>query len=174
MLSGALPMLIWSLSGAGPYEAELWRLAKRHGVADRVTIKELPPADRESMATALAQASVVAAMSDYESQGIAVTEALSARRPVVGCDMAAIGELVAEGLVQGVAPGAPPSTVAQQLLKAMSAPLAAAFPELPTWDTSAQELGQLYHLAAGRAPKSRARDLATTERVPPRPNWFGT
>ena len=98
-------------------------------MADRVTITQLPPADREAMATAMAQASVVAAMSDYESQGIAVTEALSVGRPVVGCDIAAIGELVAEGLVQGVAPEAPPSTVAEQLLKAMSAPTSAALPD---------------------------------------------
>jgi glycosyltransferase involved in cell wall biosynthesis len=135
--------------GRGPYEAELLSAAKRHGVADRVTITQLPPADREAMATAVAEASVIAAMSDYEANPVAVMEALSVGRTVVGHDIAGIGELVAEGLVQGVTPGAPPSTVAEQLLKAMSSPTPAALLDLPTWDTSAQELGQLYLATAG-------------------------
>ena len=139
--------------GGGSYEAELRNFAQRHGVADRVTIRRLPPADREAMATAMAQASVVAAMSDYESQGIAVLEALSLGRPVVGSDVAAIGDLVAEGLVQGVPPAASPAAIAQQLLKAMSAPAPMALPQLPTWDTSAEELRQLYLSTAGRGLK---------------------
>jgi len=136
--------------GHGPYEAGLRSCAERHRVADRVTIRQLPPADRGAMATALAEASVIAAMSDYEAHPVAVMEALSVGRPVVGYDTAGIGELVAEGLVQGVNPGAPPSTVTEQLLKAMSSPTPAALLELPTWDTSAEKLGQLYLSTAGR------------------------
>jgi glycosyltransferase involved in cell wall biosynthesis len=135
--------------GRGPYEAELRGCAERHRVADRVTITQLPPADREAMATALAKASVIAAMSEYEAHPVAVMEALSVGRPVVGYDTAGIGELVAEGLVQGVTPGALPSTVAEQLLKAMSSPTPATLLELPTWDDSAEELGQLYRATAG-------------------------
>jgi glycosyltransferase involved in cell wall biosynthesis len=130
--------------GHGPYEAQLRSCAERHRVADRVTIRQLPPADREAMATALAEANVIAAMSEYEAHPVAVMEALSLGRPVVGYDTAGIGELVAEKLVQGVAPGAPSSWVAQQLLSAMSGPAPAAIPELPTWDTSAEKLRQLY------------------------------
>ena len=130
--------------GRGPYESELRLSAERHGVADRVTIKELPPSDRKAMATALAEASVIAAMSDYEAHPVAVMEALSVGRPVVGYDIAGIGELIAEGLVQGVTPGSPPATVAEHLLKAMWAPAPSTIPELPTWDTAAEELGRLY------------------------------
>ena len=147
--------------GRGPYESELRNCAEREGVADRVTITQVPPADREAMATTLAQASVVAAMSDYESQGIAVSEALSVGRPVVGCDTAAVGELVTEGLVRGVALEAPASTIAQELLKAMAAPASAPLAGLPTWDRAAAELGQLYLAIAGRAPILRPEDLGT-------------
>jgi glycosyltransferase involved in cell wall biosynthesis len=136
--------------GGGPYEAELRSSAQRHRVADRVTIRHLPPAEREAMATAMAEASVIAAMSEYEAHPVAVMEALSVGRPVVGYDTAGIGELVAEKLVRGVDPGAPSSWVAQQLLKAMSAPAPAAIPELPTWDASAEKLRQLYLSTAGR------------------------
>ena len=32
--------------GGGSYEAELRNFAERHGVADRVTIRQLPPSER--------------------------------------------------------------------------------------------------------------------------------
>lgn len=147
----ALPDMIASRSdahlviiGRGPYEDELRLAAQRHGVDDRVTITQLPPADRQAMATAMAEANVIAAMSDYEAHPVAVMEALSVGRPVVGWDIAGIGELVAEGLVTGVTPGSPAAIVAKQLLEAMAAPAALSLPDLPTWDTSAAELGRLY------------------------------
>jgi hypothetical protein len=57
---------------------------------------------------------------------------------------------LADGLVRGVAPEAPATAIAQQLLKAMSAPAPTALPQLPTWDASAEELRQLYLSTAGR------------------------
>jgi glycosyltransferase involved in cell wall biosynthesis len=136
--------------GNGPYEAELRALADRLGVGDRVVITQVPPADRVAMATALAEASVIAAMSDYEAHPVAVMEALSVGRPVVGYSIAGIGELVAEGLVHGVAPGTSPAMIAEQLVTVMSSPLPTAIPELPTWDTATAQLAQLYRAAAGR------------------------
>ena len=138
--------------GHGPYEAELRSLAERLGVTDRVTIKQLPIADREAMAVALGEANVVAALSDYEANPVAVMEALSVGRPVVGYDIAGIGELVADGMVIGVTPGSPPSTVAKQLLEAMLAPPPTHVRASGTWDTVAEELGNLYLSTAGRAP----------------------
>src|SRR5215469_12072606 len=69
--------------GSGPYERNLRQLARDLGVSDRVTIKHLAPADREGMATTLAESSVVAALSDYEAHPVAVMEALCVARPVV-------------------------------------------------------------------------------------------
>jgi glycosyltransferase involved in cell wall biosynthesis len=135
--------------GRGPYQPALLAAARHCGVADRVTIRQLPPADRAAMAQAMAEASVIAAMSDYEAHPVAVMEALSVGRPVVGYDIAGIGNLVADGLVQGVTPGAPPSTVAGLLLKAMTAPASVSAADLPTWDTCADELAQVYRAAAG-------------------------
>jgi glycosyltransferase involved in cell wall biosynthesis len=141
--------------GRGPYEAELRDCATRHGVADRVTITQLPPDDRVAMATAMAEASVIAALSDYEAHPVAVMEALSVGRPVVGYDIAGIGDLVAEKLVRGVVPGSPAATVAAQLLETMRAAAPAVLPQLPTWDSSAAELGQLYLSTAGHGPGPR-------------------
>jgi glycosyltransferase involved in cell wall biosynthesis len=130
--------------GSGPYKAELRTLARRLGVLDRVTITQVSPTDRLAMATVLAGSSVVAALSDYEANPLAVMEALGVGRPVVGLDTAGISELVAEGLVRGVTPGASAISVARTLVEVMSAPSLAGPTELQTWDSCAEQLAQLY------------------------------
>ena len=142
--------------GRGRYESSLLRLARHLGVAERVSIKHLAPADRQGMATALAEASVVAALSEYEAHPVAVMEALSLERPVVGYDIAGIGELIAEGLARGVPPGAPPAAVAQELVTAMSSSSLVAQARLPSWDSCAAELANLYVSSLGATPDSGA------------------
>jgi len=130
--------------GRGSYEAELRSLAERLNVADRVTIGHVEPADRTGMAVTLGQASVVAAFSDYEAHPVAVMEALSVGRPVVGYASSGIGELVTEGLVAGVTPGTPAAEAAGQLLQAMTRPSSRTLPEMPTWDTAAGQIAMVY------------------------------
>jgi len=141
--------------GSGPYESNLYELARHLGVSDRVSIKHVAQADRQSMATALAESSVVAALSDYEAHPVAVVEALSVGRPVVGSDIAGTGELVAEGWVRGVALGAPAAAVAQELVKAMSSPPVLDHAQLPSWDSCADQLAHVYLSSLGIAPESR-------------------
>lgn len=138
--------------GGGPYEPELRELARRIGVSERVTIRHLPAADRGAMAMALAESSVVAALSEYEAHPVAVMEALSVGRPVVGYDIAGVGDLVAEGWVRGVIPGAPANSVARDLVEAMSAPSPVDPAELPTWDSCADQLAQVYLTSLGHPP----------------------
>src|SRR5215470_2052890 len=140
--------------GRGPYEPELRELALRLGVSDQVTITSLPSADRGAMAEALAKSSVVVALSDYEAHPVAVMEALSAGCPVVGYDVAGIGELVADGWVRGVTPGAPAATVARDIVEAMSSPCLVDPAELPTWNSCAEQLAQIYLTSVGRLARS--------------------
>jgi glycosyltransferase involved in cell wall biosynthesis len=149
--------------GSGPYEADLNKLARHLGVSDRVSIKYLASADRQSMATALAESSVVAALSDYEAHPVAVMEALSVARPVVGYDIAGIGELVSEGWVRGVPRGAPPAAVARELVSAMSSPLQADQARLPSWDSCADQLAHVYLSSLGIGSESQA--IPTREAV---------
>jgi glycosyltransferase involved in cell wall biosynthesis len=148
--------------GSGPYESNLCELARHLGVSDRVSIKHIAPADRQSMATTLAESSVVAAMSDYEAHPVAVMEALCVARPVVGYDIAGIGELVAAGWVRGVPRGAPAAVVAQELVNAMSAPSLVDHVQLPSWDSCADQLAHVYLSSLGIAPESRARQTRDT------------
>lgn len=135
--------------GIGSYEGKLRELARRLGVVDRVIITYLPPEEREAMSKALAESSVVAALSEYEAHPVAVMEALSAGRPVVGYDVAGISELVSTGWVQGITPGAPATTVAHTLVRAMCTPSIADPANLPTWDCCADQLMQVYLTSAG-------------------------
>jgi glycosyltransferase involved in cell wall biosynthesis len=141
--------------GSGPYERNLYRLARHLGVSDRVTITHVAPTDRQGMATALAESSVVAALSDYEAHPVAVMEALCIARPVVALDTAGIGELVAEGWVRGVPCGAPPAAVAQELVKAMSSPPRMDHVQLPSWDSCADQLAHVYLSSLRVSPGSR-------------------
>ncbi|GAB1691026.1 hypothetical protein KRM28CT15_28290 [Krasilnikovia sp. M28-CT-15] len=135
--------------GAGPYEAQLRRIAAEAGVADAVTIRAIHPDDRDGMATALGSAQVVAAFSDYEAHPVAVMEALTTGRPVVGYDIAGMADLVEDGLVHGVRPGTDPADAARALVAAMGAaprrPMA-----LPTWETCVDSLVEVYRSVLAR------------------------
>jgi glycosyltransferase involved in cell wall biosynthesis len=130
--------------GQGSYEAELRSLAERLGVSERVAIRHVEPADRTGMAVALGQASVVATFSDYEAHPVAVMEALSVGRPVVGYATSGVGELVSEGLVLGVTPGVPASEAAGHLVQAMTRQDVRALPEMPTWETATGQIAAVY------------------------------
>ena len=141
--------------GSGPYEGDLYKLARHLGVSDRVSIKHVAPTDRQSMATMLAESSVVAALSDYEAHPVAVMEALCVARPVVGYDIAGIGELFAAGWVHGVPHGAPAAAVAQELVKAMSSPPLVDPAQLPSWESCADQLAHVYLSSLGIAPEDQ-------------------
>ena len=137
--------------GSGPYESNLYKLARHLGVSDRVSIRHIVPTDRQGMATALAGSSVIAALSDYEAHPVAVMEALCVARPVVGYDIAGIGELLTAGWVRGVPRGAPAAAVAHELVTAMSSPSPVDHAQLPSWDSCADELAHVYLSALGIA-----------------------
>ncbi len=141
--------------GSGPYESNLYKLARHLGVSDRVSIKYVAPADRRGMATTLAESSVVAALSDYEAHPVAVMEALCVARPVVGYDIAGLSELSAAGWVRGVPCGAPAAAVARELVKAMSSPSLVDHAQLPSWDSCADQLAHVYLSSLGIAPERR-------------------
>jgi glycosyltransferase involved in cell wall biosynthesis len=130
--------------GRGPYEGKLCELARHLGVSDRVSIKHVAPGDRQGMATMLAESSVVAALSDYEAHPVAVMEAVCVARPVVGYDVAGIGELAAAGWVRGIPRGAPATVVAREIVEAMSSPAPVDHAQVPTWDSCAEQLSHVY------------------------------
>jgi glycosyltransferase involved in cell wall biosynthesis len=94
---------------------------------------------------------VVALMSDYEANPVAVMEALALGRKVVVADTSGLSELASEGLATAVPPNVPPRALADVLARvaAQADPVA---PDLPTWDGCADQLLRLYEEILSSAP----------------------
>lgn len=158
----ALPHLVQKRPGArllilgsGPYETELRRIAEEYGVAERVEIRYVPPVERETMAATLAGAGVVTLLSDYEAHPVAVMEALALGRPTVVLRTSGMTELADLGWVLGVPDDADATQVADALLEQLDTPRVPSTDELPTWDTCAGELEQVYRDVLATAAVSR-------------------
>lgn len=131
------------IAGDGSYANELQALARRLGVATRVEIGAIPPSDRSGMADLMARAGVVALLSDYESQGLAVLEALALGRPVVVTDATALHEFVLGGLAHGVPAQASPREVAEAIVQGLERPTRSSV-RIPTWDDCAAQVLEVY------------------------------
>jgi glycosyltransferase involved in cell wall biosynthesis len=134
--------------GSGPHEPQLRRLAMRLAVGDIVEIAPVT-GNRAELADVLGRAGVVTAFSAYESQGLAVQEAIGLGRPVVVREGSALDELRGHPNVHTVAAGADAEAVAEVVSRVMRAPPAPA-PAMPTWDACVDALAQLYRATTGR------------------------
>ncbi len=129
--------------GAGQYEPELRARAAASGLDDRIVIGSIDPVDREGMARTVASASVVALLSEYEANPVAVMEALALGRRVLVADTSGLSELAREGLVAATPIDSTPEQIARALLDVMSQPEPENL-DLPTWDESASRLADVY------------------------------
>ncbi len=138
-----------SIIGSGREEAALRQQAAALGVAGRVSIERIDPADRQAMADALGDADVVAVLSEYESHGLAAVEAAALGRPLVVTDATALHDLVGRGDARGVGPDATPEQVAAALTAEIQAgPRRPA--RQPSWDDCAAAIGDLYRRMLAR------------------------
>jgi glycosyltransferase involved in cell wall biosynthesis len=132
------------IAGAGPYESVLQQMARNLGVAERVEIRAVPPGDRRSMAALIARADLVALLSDYESQGIAVLEALALQRPVLVAGTSALQEFADRGLACAIPLESTPEEVAMAMVGQLRQPVVPRNVSLPTWEACAAGLLALY------------------------------
>jgi glycosyltransferase involved in cell wall biosynthesis len=146
----SIPSAALHILGSGPYEGDLHALVRHVGMEGSVTIEFIPPEDRRRMGEALGKAAVFASLSEYEANPVAVMEALALGIPTVGLDTAGIGDLVADGLVRGIPMDASAATVAEALVAAMikRPPTTMGSRTLPSWDTAASDLVDVYLNAA--------------------------
>jgi glycogen synthase len=138
--------------GSGPYESELRQLARSLNLSDRVEIGPIPADDRAGMARLLASAAVVTLLSEYESHGVAVLEALVLHRPVLVTYASALREFADDGFARSVTLEADSNEVARQILLQIREPLRQPVLELPTWDGCAEALLAVYqHVLSDKA-----------------------
>ena len=142
-LNRARPGTHLRIAGSGPYEEQLRRLAERLGVADRLEIAPVPAHRRDEMAALLSRSWAVAMLSQYESQGLAVHEALALGRPLVISNGSALGELAEHANVRTLPEDADGEAIASVILDLLDAPPASP-PVMQTWDGCAAALLDLY------------------------------
>jgi glycosyltransferase involved in cell wall biosynthesis len=144
--------------GTGPYEEDLRSLVVALGVEDRVEITSVAGDDRVAMATRMAAASVVVMLSDYEAHPVSVMEALTLGRPVLVLRTSGLTELADDGLVVGIEESADAAAVASALRAMLDSPPVASRPRpaLPTWETCADALVEVYRGIGLRVPEDEA------------------
>ena len=141
----SIPDASLQILGSGSYERHLRSLIEDLHLEDSVTIESVAPSNRQRMAELLGEASVVAALSEYEGHPVAVMEALTLGIPTVGLNTAGIGDLVEDGLVEGVPKDASAPAIAQALIATLGrGGRVSATANLATWDTAAENLACLY------------------------------
>jgi glycosyltransferase involved in cell wall biosynthesis len=145
-LTRACPGVRLRVLGSGGNEDELRSLAARLGVSEAVEIAGVPADQRGALGRVLHRASVVVALSAYESQGLAVQEALALGRPVLVSDSTALAELKRHENVLALPTSAGSDSVATAILQLVGAP-AVTPPVLPTWDDCVRAVTEVYEQA---------------------------
>ena len=139
------PDVTLRIIGSGPCELELRQLAKRCGVAGRVRIGPVALSERGQMASILSEAKLAILLSDYESQGIAILEALSLGIPALVTHTSGLAELAKGGLVRSVPLDSSSSTIASAIMEQLRQPLVVPDVKLPSWDHCTAKLLDLYY-----------------------------
>jgi glycosyltransferase involved in cell wall biosynthesis len=118
----ALPSLpddtVLVVLGEGPERAELERLARERGVAERVFLLGRVP----DVAAWLRRASVFVHPARWEGFGLAVLEAMLARLPVVATEVSSLPELVVHGETGFLVPRDDERALAARIAEALERP----------------------------------------------------
>jgi glycosyltransferase involved in cell wall biosynthesis len=144
----ALPLILGGLKQfwvAEGQRIDLRRLAKKLSVEDHIRFQAIPPEDREVMAQELSRASLVVLLSEYETQPIAILEALSLGRPALVTNSSGLGELCDMGLTKGIPVDSTSEQVAEAVLEQLRSPLIPTKIDLPTWADCTKGLIDLYN-----------------------------
>ena len=129
--------------GRGSYEQPLRQMVERLQLGHAVTFASFDASQRAALGALLRSSDIVALMSDYEANPVAVMEALALERRVLVADTSGLSELAAEGLATAVPPDISPAELARTLIEVVAGPSPSA-PALPNWDGCAQQLMGLY------------------------------
>jgi glycosyltransferase involved in cell wall biosynthesis len=142
-LLGLAPEAHLALVGHGTYEQQLRQLVAKLDVGHAVTFTSFDTSSRGALGALLRSSDVVALMSDYEANPVAVMEALALGRKVVVAATSGLTELASQGLATAVPPSTDPAVLARVLASVAGSPTPDV-PDLPTWDDCVTRLLELY------------------------------
>jgi glycosyltransferase involved in cell wall biosynthesis len=107
------------ICGNGGQRAALEALVAREGLTDRVEFLGL----RDDVHTLVSEAAVCVHPAIWgEAFGLTIAEAMAAGRPVVGCSVGAVPELIADGVTGLVVPPADPAAMAVAIARLLHQP----------------------------------------------------
>jgi glycosyltransferase involved in cell wall biosynthesis len=151
----ALPRVLREIPGAslrivgvGEYEDELRRQAAATGLNGKIQIGSIDPIDRDGMSRAIAGASAVALLSEYEANPVSIMEALALERRVLVADTSGLSEIARAGMATAVPIDASTEQIARALVDLLRSPEPTNL-RLPTWDESAASLADVYREVLG-------------------------
>ena len=130
--------------GTGPYKRELESEVKKLQLNDSVQF--LDWLSRSKYAALLEESSMLILLSDYESQSIIVSEALSAYTPVIVANYSALAEYVNDGSAIGVQNPDDPHEVGEKMKMTISDPQCCRFSakKIATWDEMTKRVSAVY------------------------------
>jgi glycosyltransferase involved in cell wall biosynthesis len=96
------------------------------------------------MAKELSRVRVVVSLSEFETQPIAMLEALALGCRLVVADTPGLRTLAEEGMARAVPLESAPADIAKVVLEELERPVLAEPPALPTWDECADSVLALY------------------------------
>lgn len=130
--------------GVGPYEAELRALVERHSLDQAVEITHVPSTNRTGMARELLSAKLVTLFSEYEAHPVAVMEAVAMGCSILVADTSGLSEVAQMGLARAVPLASSPEQLAQAIIAQLEQPHVPNRINLPTWDSCAEQLFDIY------------------------------
>jgi glycosyltransferase involved in cell wall biosynthesis len=133
--------------GDGPYEPQLRRLVDKLGVKGSVEIKAVPATQREEMAQLLSQASLVVSLSDFESAGLAIREAVLLGRRVLVTETPAFADLLQSPLVGQIPSHSSREQIAAAIVGHLQQPDGNGARLVADWDACVSAYETLYHFA---------------------------
>lgn len=139
------------IAGDGPYKSALLCLAQELEIAEHVEIKGIPLSHREDMARLMLRAALVVSLSDYESAGIAVREALALHRPVLVTEVPGYSELAGTPRLHMIPRNSSREQIAAAVVDCLREPLAEEAIAMPSWDACVEMYEALYLTAVQRA-----------------------
>ena len=146
----AMPELLESAPGAklaiigrGPYEKQLRRQVAQLEVDQAVVFTSFGSSERAGLGALVNASDVVALLSDYEANPVAIMEAFALGRRVIVADTSGLTELGSVGGATVVPPDITPVELAQVLVTLAAQPEPDRL-DLPTWDDCVDEFIHVY------------------------------
>lgn len=133
--------------GSGPFAAQLREMTAELGITDHVVFRSFGPEERGSMGKVVSEADVMCLLSEYEAHPVAVVEALGTGTPALVAETSGLTELGEEGLATTIPIDAAADEIAAAVLRIAKSPRTPP-PVLPTWDSCARQLQELYQEVA--------------------------